>query len=275
MSRTDAEQRAHALTDFADGIPCFATGEGRYAARFARTAEEVEAVLRLRYRVFNVELGEGLAESVLTGRDRDRFDDHCHHLLVEDVRSGSVVGTYRLQTDAMAERGHGLYTDQEYDLGAWRGSVLEHAVEIGRACIDREHRHGLVLLMLWRGLYAYAKHHGKRYFFGCCSITSQDAAEGIRVHEYLRRKGHVHGDLYVPARTGWECRAAGAPEEGWEGVKLPKLFRTYLRYGARVCSEPALDREFGTIDYLALLDMRTLDVGRVLRLFAESIRRGT
>jgi len=271
VSGLEATRGVSALRDFASGIPTFEIREGRYRSRFARTEEDVRAVLRLRYEVFNLELGEGLAESAVTGLDRDRFDDQCHHLIVEDVPGGNVVGTYRLQHAAMAERGQGFYTDQEYDLSPWRGGVLRDAVEIGRACIAREHRHGLVLLLLWQGLGAYANHHAKRYFFGCCSLTSQDPAEGLRAYEHLRRGGHLHPELHVAARPGWEC--GGQAFDDSERVKLPKLFRTYLRYGARICSDPALDREFGTIDFLALLDMRELDPEKILRQLAEYVRR--
>jgi putative hemolysin len=257
----------------AAGIPDFRIEEGRYCARFARVGEDVEAALRLRYRVFNLELGEGLEESHRTGLDRDRFDAQCHHLLVEDMRSGSVVGTYRLQTAAAAAGGEGFYTDQEYDLDPWRGGVLEDSVEIGRACIDKLHRQGLVLLLLWQGLGAYANHHGKGRLFGCCSITSQDAAEGWRVFEHLRRNEHLHPDLRVRARSGFRLVEYPATTEGSDSVRLPKLFRTYLRYGAKVCSEPALDRAFKTIDYLTLLDLRALDPERILAQFAEYVRK--
>jgi putative hemolysin len=132
-----------------------------------------------------------------------------------------------------------------------------------------------VLLLLWQGLGAYANLHAKRYLFGCCSITSQDPAEGLRTLEHLRRTGRLHPELQVAARPGWECAppGVGGPAAGWEAVKLPKLFRTYLRYGARVCSGPALDREFKTIDFLALLDLRELDPERILRQLAEYVRR--
>jgi len=40
--------------------------------------------------------------------------------------------------------------------------------------------------------------------------------------------------------------------------KVPKLLRTYLAIGARVCAPPAWDREFGTIDFLTLLDLKLL-----------------
>jgi len=36
------------------------------------------------------------------------------------------------------------------------------------------------------------------------------------------------------------------------------LLKTYLAIGARICAPPAWDREFGTIDFLTLLDLKTL-----------------
>jgi putative hemolysin len=257
--------------DFAAGIPAFERTEGRYRVRFATRPEEVDEALRLRYEVFNVELGEGLAESRLTGMDRDRFDDACHHLIVEDTVDGGIVGTYRLQTFAMAERAHGLYTDQEFDLAPWRDGVLGDCVELGRACIHARHRHGLVLLLLWQGLGAYANHHGKRRFFGCSSLTSQDPAEGARVRAWLEHEGMLEPGLMVEARPGYRIEAGAGDDT--QSVRLPRLFRTYLRYGARICSEPALDREFGTIDFLTMLDLRRLDPERILRQFAEYVRR--
>jgi putative hemolysin len=35
----------------------------------------------------------------------------------------------------------------------------------------------------------------------------------------------------------------------------PRLLRAYLSVGAKICGPPAIDREFGTIDFLTLLDM--------------------
>ncbi len=82
--------------------------EGRYCARFARTREELFAALKLRFEVFNLELGEGLQASFLTGRDMDEFDEQCHHLIVVDTENQDrVVGTYRMQTGEMARAGRG------------------------------------------------------------------------------------------------------------------------------------------------------------------------
>ncbi len=63
--------------------------EGRYLLRFAQNARDLDAVLKLRFEVFNLELGEGLQSSFRTERDRDEYDLQCHHLIVEDTEAGS------------------------------------------------------------------------------------------------------------------------------------------------------------------------------------------
>jgi putative hemolysin len=239
-------------------VPPHEIGDSRYVVRYAQTAEEVDAVLALRFEVFNLELGEGLASSYETGRDEDEFDAVCRHLMVVERASGRVVGTYRLQTGAMASAGHGFYSATEFDLSGLPADVLEDAVELGRACIARDHRNTRVLFLLWKGLAAYVAHNGKRYLFGCCSLTSQDPAEGERMARWLVSKGHVHPTLAVTSRPGFEC-AAGLPDDEAAEAQVPKLFAIYLRYGAKVCGPPALDRAFGTIDFFVLFEVESMD----------------
>ncbi len=228
--------------------------------RIAATSKDVDAVLRLRFEVFNVEIGEGLASSWDTGRDEDEFDTQCHHLVVEDVGEGRVVGTYRMQTVAMARAGRGFYSEGEFDLSGVPGDVINRSIEVGRACIAREHRNRRVLFLLWKGLAGYLAASGSRYLFGCCSITSQDPVVGMRALEDLRRAGQMHPTVVVPPRRGMECRTtAESLPRVHERVDLPILFRTYLRYGAKVCGPPAIDREFRTIDFFTLLDVDAIE----------------
>ncbi len=250
-----------------DSAPDLTLREGRYRLRFASSEADVRAALRLRYEVFNLELGEGLQSSVATGLDQDQFDGGCHHLLVE--RDDVVVGTYRMQTGAMAAAWAGFYSDGEYDLTPLGADVLAHAVEVGRACIHKDHRQQKVLFGLWRGLSAYLRHTRSRYFFGCCSLTSQDMDEGLATMEWLRRHELVVDGPLAPAREGLRCTGPAPDPARVAAVRLPTLFRTYMRFGAKVCSEPAIDREFGTIDFLVLMDVDGLP-GTVRRLFGLS-----
>jgi putative hemolysin len=39
-------------------------------------------------------------------------------------------------------------------------------------------------------------------------------------------------------------------------LKLPALIRSYLKVGAFVCGEPAVDHEFGSVDFFMCLDVK-------------------
>ena len=250
-------------------IPSLEIREGRYLVRFIRTAEELDAALKLRFEVFNLELGEGLITSFQTGRDFDEFDEACDHLIVIETETDKVVGTYRMQTSEMALAGSGFYTATEFDLSRFPPDVLNEGIELGRACIAQPHRNTQVLFLLWKGLANYISHHGKRYLFGCCSLTSQDVNEGRRVMELLRAQGHLHPYLSVSPNPGHECEANDLTLVDTETVKIPRLFQIYLRYGAKVCSPPAIDRQFKTIDFLVLFDVSKMNE-RTVRMFFPS-----
>jgi putative hemolysin len=39
---------------------------------------------------------------------------------------------------------------------------------------------------------------------------------------------------------------------------IPSLFKGYLRLGVKICGEPIWDEEFGTIDFLILLNYHNM-----------------
>ncbi|MCB9898229.1 MAG: GNAT family N-acetyltransferase [Planctomycetes bacterium] len=244
---------------FLTGAPDCRLTEDRYLVCFAQTLDELHAAQRLRYEVFNVELGEGLDSSHLTRRDEDPFDAGCHHLLVIDTRTDTIIGTYRMQTPEMATRHRGFYSDGEFEVPMLGDEILSESIEVGRACIAPAHRKQRVLFALWRGLAAYVNATGKRYVFGCCSLTSRDPWDGAATMERLRRDGHVFEGTLVRARPGFECVAPPPSDAAVAGVKIPPLFGTYLRFDSLVYSEPAVDHAFKTIDWLVVMDTRRLD----------------
>jgi putative hemolysin len=226
-----------------------------YALRLARTPEDLRAAQRLRFAVFNLELGEGLAESHLTGLDEDAFDACCDHLLVEQETTGEIVGTYRLQTGQLAAARLGYYSEQEFDFTPFEPLRCE-LVELGRACVHRAHRHLGVLSLLWRGIVSYALERKARYLIGCSSLTSQDAAVGAATYEIFRQRGFLAAEEYLTKPTA----AFNCPMERVAAVcpPPPKLLRTYLSLGAKICGAPALDCHFGTIDFLTFLNIHSL-----------------
>lgn len=238
-------------------LPAETVSAKRYEVRFARTRTDLEALLRLRFEVFNRELNEGLAESWLTGLDEDPLDARLHHLMIVERETGQAVGTYRMQTPEMAAAFGGFYTAGEFDLGAFPAEVLERSVEVGRACVARPHRNGRVLQLLWRGLASYLAWNRKTGLFGCCSLTSQDPALGVATLELLAREGHLHQGISVPPLPACACDVE--PGTVLPPPHIPALFASYLSLGAKVCGPPAIDRHFRTIDFLVLLDVRDLE----------------
>jgi len=247
---------------------------GRYRLRLAETVEDRDAACRLRFKVFNIELGKGLESSYETGLDTDQFDLFCDHLLVEDKQAeyGSarkIVGTYRLQTGITAALNLGYYSEQEFDFAPYesmRGEILE----LGRASIDREHRTPEVLTLLWRGIAQYANDMQLRYLIGCSSLNSTDPREGWHIYRQSENS-RVTGSLETVPMTGFECPGGdleASAEISPEFGKVPKLLRTYLAIGARICSAPAWDREFGTIDFLTLLDLHNISTSARNRFLA-------
>ncbi len=256
---------------------------GRYRLRLAQSMEDRDAACRLRFRVFNIELGEGLESSYRTGMDTDHFDPYCEHLLVEDRQETSpgrrIVGTYRMQTGETAARNMGYYSEQEFKFTPYE-PLRPGILELGRASIDREHRTPEVLTLLWRGIAQYATDMGLRYLIGCSSLTSKDPAEGWQMYRQLEhyRVGpefettptaayacpveQAGADAQPPSCSGESGGSKGCGAAGDEGaaatVKVPKLLKTYLAIGARIAAPPAWDREFGTIDFLTLLDLKMI-----------------
>jgi hypothetical protein len=118
---------------------------------------------------------------------------------------------------------------------------------------------------------------GLRYLIGCSSLTSKDPAEGRQMYRQLDHY-RVSPEFETEPTVAYACPTeqeganaqpspclnessltdAMLPVPNPTLVKVPKLLKTYLAIGARICGPPAWDREFGTIDFLTLLDLRLI-----------------
>lgn len=213
----------------------------------------------LRFGVFNLELNEGLYSSFKTFRDEDEYDIQCYHIIVIEKFNNDVIGTYRIQTNEMARKGKGFYSADEFKLNHLGRKILNHSIETGRACIAKDHRNKRVLYLLWKIIYRFMMVYNKRYLFGCCSIKSQDPLEGICYLNYLRKYGYIHKKILIKAINGYECKMPQKIELTNYSIDVPQLMGLYLKYKARICSYPAIDREFKTIDFLMLPDLKDVN----------------
>ena len=243
------------MTSFASdhaALPAHGAPAAGYRLTLARDAAQVRAAQALRFLVFNLELREGLARSYETGLDADRFDAVCDHLLVEDVASGAVIGTYRLQTGTHAGDGPGYYSEREFHFAPFE-PLRARIIELGRASIHADHRNFTVLNLLWKGIAIYARARGSRFLIGCSSLTTQDATIGAAAYAGLQ--AHLAPPIYRTRPVAeFACPLDVVAERP---PKTPRLLAAYLALGAAICGPPAIDREFKTIDFLTFVDLES------------------
>ena len=232
-----------------------------FEVKIATEPREIEEAQRLRFEVFNLELQKGLQSSYQRGLDIDEFDPFCEHLIVRDLKSGDVVGTYRLMRGAQARRHIGFYSEKEFDLS--RIKMLDgELLELGRSCARKDFRDRALIPLMWEAIAEQVRQHQVRYLFGCGSLYTTDVAEVSAMFSALKNQHYAPDALRVfPLES---CRFNDLSEDVKLAddpallQKLPSLIKGYLRIGAQIAGPPALDREFGTADFFLLLDFASL-----------------
>ena len=223
------------------------------------SADELESILRLRYKVFYKEF---LEKRRLIALDIDQFDLICDHLMIIEKRTNACVGTYRLNCSLFNSR---FYSETEFSMASIVG-LPSVKLELGRACIHKDYRKGILLTLLWRGLGEYIKATDTKFLFGCSSVKTMDPLEIAAVHSYLMsHHASPHEHRAVPHEP-YEVKAFPLyanlvrtlnPEIVRQHAErlIPTLLSSYLKAGAVICGDPALDREFKCVDFLTLLDI--------------------
>ena len=226
---------------------------GQLIYSFARSPADVAEAQRLRYKVFAEEMGANIQGK--DGLDRDGFDEFCDHLLVRDHQSGQVVGTYRILSPMMASEAGGYYSAGEFDISRLM-HLSDRMVEVGRACVHQDYRHGGTISMLWAGLAKYMQIHRYEFMIGCGSVGMADGGHmAASLYNKLQQDHLSPAEYRVFPRCGLPLDALNKEME----VTCPALIKGYLRLGAYICGEPAWDPQFNTADMLVMLPLSRMN----------------
>ncbi len=230
---------------------------GGLAVSWAKTSDDVRQTQRLRFNVFSTEMGARL-DTTSPGHDVDIFDDYCEHLLVRDVATRAVVGTYRVLTPTQAARVGSTYSDTEFDLVRLR-AVRDQMVELGRSCVHPDYRNGGVIMTLWGALGEFMVRNSYETVIGCASIpmlhngiVTGDVAASI--WEKLRHTHLAPVEYHVRPRLPLPLDQSNSSLD----VEIPSLIKGYLRTGAKLLGPPAWDPEFNTADLPMIMHFKGL-----------------
>ena len=242
------------------------TTEPLLEVRLAETERDLLGAQRLRYRVFVEELGGDGPLVDHSGRfERDRFDPFFDHLILADPARDAgvldhVVGVYRLMRADRAAAVGQYYSEDEYDLTPLRRGE-RRLLELGRSCVEPEHRGGLALFQLWGALARYVLQHRIEVLFGVASFHGTDidalaeplallhAAHLAPPDLRVRSRVHQRMDLVPPDRI--DRRRAM--------VAVPSLIKAYLRLGGYVGDGAYIDRAFNTTDVCLVMDTERMN----------------
>lgn len=228
--------------------------------RLARTAEDVAAAQALRHHVFVEELGARGGGMTTCGREADRFDPHCEHLLLLDrLRDDAVIGTTRVMTEAGAAAAGRFASEDEFDLDSLRASG-RRLLEVGRTCLLPEYRGGTAMHRLWQGLAALVEERGIELLFGLASFPGTDPS-AVAAPLAALRQDHLAPEGLRPASrrpVPVDPLPQGALDRRAAVLAMPALVKAYLRLGGRVGEGAFLDGDFSCIDVCMVLDTAAL-----------------
>ena len=232
-----------------------------YEVKIANTQLEIEKALRLRYEVFNLETGKGSTRDFNPDLDTDAYDKNCDHLIVIDKDKDKVVGTYRLCLAKKVNKDLGFYSEKTFDINNIK-KINSNTMELGRACVHKDYRDQLVINLLWSGIAKYIKDHSIRYLFGSVRLNTNDPLEASKTFKWIKQKYYAPSKFRVFPLS--DCCLKGLDKKvvlhDTKEVlkKLHPLVKGYLRLGVRVCGEPAVNPDFGTIVMFILLDIERM-----------------
>jgi putative hemolysin len=224
-----------------------------YHARLAASPADLAACQQLRHRCF---FGRA-------GRDADRFDARCQHLMIAD-RTGRLVAVARIMLIGQGGDIAQSYAAQFYDLSGLAG-LSGPLMEMGRFCIAADVLDADVVRVAWGALAQIVDDAGVQILFGCTSFAGIDPA---RYGLALARLAAQHqGPAYL--RPGVKAPEVVALQGQGDGsAPMPSLLRSYLAMGGWVSDHAVVDRQMNTLHVFTCLDIAAIPPARARALRA-------
>lgn len=223
---------------------------GALVARLADGAEDVARAQRLRHLCFLAARGLSRPD----GREVDRFDDLCQHILIED-HGGQLLGGFRVLI-LPAARITDSYSAQFYDL-ATLTSLAAPVLELGRFCTHPDVRGPDVLRLSLAAITRMVDQAGVALMFGCSSFPGGDPARHAEALAYLRQH-HLAPDGLAPARKiadAYDLPANPVASAPRALAALPPLLRSYLGLGGWVSDHAVIDPDLDTLHVFTAVEV--------------------
>ncbi|MFT6674773.1 MAG: putative hemolysin [Sulfitobacter sp.] len=228
--------------------------KGRYVARQGAGAADIAAAQALRARCFKLD----------QAADCDRFDACTRHILIEDLKDGSLVCCFRLMTLRAADVPRS-YAAQYYELSAlqaYDGLLME----MGRFCVSPDRQDPDILRLAWAAMTEVVDSKGIGMLFGCSSFAGIETDAYLDAFAMLRAR-HLAPKRWVPRVKApdvfrYAARLRRKPDAKKAMLRMPPLLRTYLMMGGWVSDHAVVDHHMNTLHVFTGLEIGAIPAAR-------------
>ena len=215
--------------------------------------KETKKFIKIRGKIFAREY-QG---HVLTSRkDADQYDEHAKQILLVHKTTGKILSGARVILSDCAVK---FYTNQEYVLDKLM-ALDGRKLEVSRVCVHPKYRNGTTIVLLWRGILAYALSQQAEYVFGMPSIQTMSKINADKFFEYCKTQGFTGPELAEP-RPEYRNFPTHDPSSLHRHPQdlITPLMKIYLKAGAKVCSTGNVDHDLQCIDFLTVLKISEMN----------------
>ncbi|UXU73999.1 MULTISPECIES: GNAT family N-acetyltransferase [unclassified Paracoccus (in: a-proteobacteria)] len=237
--------------------------KGRYELRPALDDSDLRKTQALRWQAF-VACRSAAAER--EGIEADDHDSRCQHMMIHDLPSGRLVGSFRLLLLAGGAQVGDSYAAGCYDLSALSRMQVP-MLELGRFCIHPDCHDPDVLRLAWGALARLVDAQGIGFIFGCSSFAGTQP-DRFRAAFALLNQRYLAPPAWAPGRRAERICPLASGDDGQGGdprlalQQLPPLLRSYLAMGARVSDHAVVDTRLDTLHVFTGLEIAAIPANR-------------
>ena len=252
--RSLSQSVVHKPTYFTPKIP-MEFSVGGYIIKTASCEREIEQIIGLREEVFLKEFASGGSERE---EDWDQFDEDSDFLIIKSKKTNDVLASYRIMTSDNTPQ---FYSESEFNISNFLASE-GIKLELSRACVRPDKRTGIAIHLLWKGIGQLIRQTGAKYIFGLSSVKTFDIKAIMDIMAFFDKQDSILTNWRIcpNAKHSFLDQKLLYQNHGGSDVSelVPPLLRSYVDLGAKVAKFPAMDLDFGCIDFLTVLDVNTI-----------------
>ena len=246
----------------------------KFIIKTAETEQELLGVFHLRHNVFYKERKGVSFESQLS---IDEHDFHADHLIIVDKNDCKVKGSYRLISSKF--KGYDHFCNWKYfDIHEFLYKKKKESgfVEMEWACTHKEIRSSQAIHFIWLGMAKYFREVFSRYMFGQVNVLNISAEEAACIYNTFIDEGVVDKtSLVVPTKeytvSGMDKMLLNIKSDQKSLMKISRLFKWYLKLGARVHGQPIFDPEFNSYGFFISVDFKNIQHPQLVNHYENAV----